>query len=104
MTHLLSRISEACSDFSTQDLQNIKLNKNRLYKHSRLHIHYTTYDVRREQDVINLRSHSDIMLLANNDPSDRTSGHATSSRDIYWYAQVLGIFHIYEQHRMTTNT
>ena len=104
MTHLLSRISEAHSDFSSQDHQNIKLNKNRLYEHSRLHIHYTTYDVRREQDVINLRTHSDIMLLANNDPSDRTGGHTMSSRDIYRYARVLGIFHVYEQHRATTNT
>jgi len=47
-------------------------------------VHYTTYDLRWEYDVINPRTHPDIMVL-----SGETKPHHP-----YWYAHVLGIYHM----------
>jgi hypothetical protein len=47
-------------------------------------VHYTTYDLRREYDAINLRTHPDVMVL---------SGE-TKPTHPYWYARVLGIYHM----------
>ena len=57
----------------------------RLYKHHTVRINYTTYDLRRNQDSINPRTHPDIMLLA---PDAHNEVHP------YWYARVIGVFHV----------
>lgn len=50
-----------------------------------MRIRYTTYDVRRKEDIINPRtSHRDILVLANNEDA---SDHP------FLYARVIGIFH-----------
>ena len=49
-----------------------------------MRVHYTTYDMRREYDTINARTHADIMVL---------SGETAPSHP-YWYARVLGIYHM----------
>jgi hypothetical protein len=49
-----------------------------------MQICYTTYDLRHKYDSINPRTHSDIMVL---------SGESTPSHP-YWYARVLGIYHM----------
>ena len=49
-----------------------------------LRINYTTYDVRRDGDVINPRTYPDIMVK-----SPETGPQAQP----YWYARVIGIFH-----------
>jgi hypothetical protein len=49
-----------------------------------LQVHYTTYDLRREHDTNNPRTHADIMVL---------SGE-TKPQHPYWYASVLGIYHM----------
>jgi hypothetical protein len=56
----------------------------RIYRHKLLRVNYTTYDLRRQQDSINPTSHPDIMLLSP-DPND---DHP------YWYARVIGVFHV----------
>jgi hypothetical protein len=59
----------------------------RIYKHGLLRINYTTYDVRRSQDVVNAStSHRDVMLLAADVDAQR-SPHP------FRYARVLGIYH-----------
>jgi hypothetical protein len=71
------------------DHNSIFFKSDRMYQHQLLRINYTTYDVRRDQDVINPRtSRCDIMLLANNDNADSDTGHP------FWYARVLGIYHV----------
>jgi hypothetical protein len=52
-----------------------------------LRVNYTTYDLRRDQDSINPRTHADIMVAAHEDESDEVP-HP------YWYARVIGIFHV----------
>ncbi|KAH6884040.1 hypothetical protein BKA70DRAFT_1446082 [Coprinopsis sp. MPI-PUGE-AT-0042] len=52
-------------------------------------VKYTTYDVRREADIICLKAEPNVMVLA-----DKTEEHSlASSPPLYRYAQVLGIFH-----------
>lgn len=57
---------------------------NKIFSVGTLRINYTTYDVRREQDTINPRTHPFVMVK-----SDETAKNAHS----FWYAQVLGVFH-----------
>ena len=59
-----------------------------MYKHEVLRINYTTYDLRRAQDSINLHTSPYIMTLGHEDEEGNTAWHP------YWYAQVLGIFHV----------
>ncbi|RDB22902.1 hypothetical protein Hypma_009822 [Hypsizygus marmoreus] len=69
-----------------RDSESLFFRSDRLYKHRTLRINYTTYDVRRGQDVINPRtSHRDIMVLAD------TESNAESER--FLYARILGIYH-----------
>lgn len=49
-----------------------------------MQVHYTTYNIRQEYDTINPRTHGDIMVL---------SGETTPNHP-YWYAHVLGIYHM----------
>lgn len=49
-----------------------------------MQVHFTTYDLRREYDTVNPRTHGNVMVL---------SGE-TNPSDPYWYAQVLGIYHM----------
>jgi hypothetical protein len=58
---------------------------NTMYSHKTLSVNYTTYDLRREQDTINPSTHADIMLL---------SQETDANRHPYWYARVIGIFHV----------
>jgi len=108
--HLLPRVlSTLCSEDSNRTPEDCDPNwvlfkADRLYRHNLLRINYTTYDVRRSQDVINaLTPHCNIMIL-NND-SDTHIDHP------YRYARVLGIYHVnviylgpgtqgYKSHRM----
>ena len=52
-----------------------------------MRVNYTTYDMRRDQDTINPRTHADVMVL---NPGDEES---EDERHPYWYARVCGIFH-----------
>ncbi|KZP03728.1 hypothetical protein FIBSPDRAFT_904798 [Athelia psychrophila] len=58
----------------------------RIYQHQILHVNYTSYNVRRLQDIINARSsHNNIMVLSNSD--DDTSPH-------FRYGRLLGTYHV----------
>jgi hypothetical protein len=60
-----------------------------MYKHHLARFNYTTYDVRRAQDVINPgTSHRDIILLGNNDDPETCTDHH------FLYARVLGVYHV----------
>lgn len=87
--HLLSRLlgKEFDGDeeqYSQEELGNLQIVGNKLYSHKVLRVNYTTYDVRRDQDSMNPRTHSDVMVCSRETES---GGHP------YWYACVLGIFH-----------
>jgi hypothetical protein len=80
----LSAISTPCADDNS-----LLFKGDRIYRHNLGRFNYTTYDVRRSQDVINPgTTHRDIMVLASNPDSDSESNHR------FLYARVLGIYHV----------
>jgi hypothetical protein len=86
--HLLGRMVDTPEGgFTDQDRRKLlQVHNNRLYCHQTLRINFTTYDCRRDQDTINPRTHSDVIVLADED-EDAENTHP------YWYARVIGIFH-----------
>lgn len=74
---------------STEELNNIIFQHDRIYEHATSAFNYTTYNIRRDQDTIHSgRDRCNIMLASHEDLSDDgTPPHP------YWYARVLGIFH-----------
>lgn len=68
---------------NSADICSVRIRQDRLYSHQTLRVNYTTYDMRRDQDSINPRTHPDIMMY-----SPDSNGHP------FLYARVLGIFHV----------
>lgn len=63
--------------------------RNRIYFHKVIRFNYTTYDLRRDQDTVNPRTHADVIVLSDEDGKE--DPHP------YWYARVVGIFHVFVQ-------
>jgi hypothetical protein len=90
--HLLARLRGRAFegdefDFSDEDRNTISFVYNRIYRHKVMRINYTTYDMRRSQDSVNIQTHSDVMVIAHEDDNDNANAHP------YWYARVIAIFH-----------
>jgi hypothetical protein len=88
--HILSRLLNLDYDgdevpFSDADRNTVRIIDNRVYSSKVLRVNYTTYDLRRDQDSMNPRTHCDVMVM-----SRETGPNAHP----YWYARVLGVFHI----------
>ncbi|KAJ8592017.1 hypothetical protein M405DRAFT_734033, partial [Rhizopogon salebrosus TDB-379] len=82
---LATEVTPACSDSEGR----ILIKADRMYRHNLMRLNYTTYDVRRAQDVVNpSTSHCNIMLLADSDDP------AAGEQHPYLYARVLGIYHV----------
>ena len=84
--------------YSEVDQDDIQFVNNRLYQHKTLCINYTTYDLRRQQDSLNPRTHPDIMLLSHEEPNEEIDAHP------YWYARVVRIFHVNIIHKGPKST
>lgn len=70
--------------FTDEERNSLIIPNNTIYSVQTMQIHYTTYDMRRVYDTINSRTHADVMVL---------SGETSPSHP-YWYARVLGIYHV----------
>ena len=68
-----------------EDCDRVCIVGNRMFSVKTLRINYTTYDVHRDQDTINPRTHPFVVV---------NTGETTKNAHPYWYAQVLGIFHV----------
>ncbi|THU94749.1 hypothetical protein K435DRAFT_612598, partial [Dendrothele bispora CBS 962.96] len=64
------------------DFEALTFENNRIYRHKVVRINHTTYDLRRDQDSINPRTHADIMALA-----------PPGSIHPLIYGRVIGVFH-----------
>ncbi|KAI0081503.1 hypothetical protein K474DRAFT_1635827, partial [Panus rudis PR-1116 ss-1] len=95
--HLLARLdgekvyadldTELSAALASEDVQKISIRNDCIYSHQLMQVNYTTYDLRREQDVIHVGTdRCDILMLADRDDSN-------SDTHPYWYARVLGIYH-----------
>ncbi|KIO20707.1 hypothetical protein M407DRAFT_29645 [Tulasnella calospora MUT 4182] len=103
LDHILARLAGGHYEgkdtrFSEADRNSIMIRNNRLFNHSFLRVNYTTYDLRREQDIINLTNKRDILLLADEDEQDGVIPHP------FWYARVLGILHAEVKDRRVRNS
>ncbi|KAL6307654.1 hypothetical protein BKA93DRAFT_48405 [Sparassis latifolia] len=74
-------------DFSDTERASMRIINDRLYRHKVLHVNYTSYDMRCNQDSINPRTHADVMVLAHDDGD-------SEDKPLYWYARVIGIYHV----------
>nr|GAT45241.1 predicted protein [Mycena chlorophos] len=88
LRHLLLRLrdpetAEDSSLVSDTERREVIIRNDRIYEHKVFRVNYTTYDVRRAQDSLNPRYHSDIMLPA-------PEGDSTHP---FRYAQIIGIYH-----------
>ncbi|KDN41261.1 hypothetical protein RSAG8_07530, partial [Rhizoctonia solani AG-8 WAC10335] len=96
-SHLLARLEggryEDEVTRSSSELVKIQFQHDRIYAHQTLKIHYTTYDMRRNQDTIN-SSTSKCFILVASDAS--TCSDMGANR--FWYAKVLGIYHANVSH------
>ncbi|KAF9045036.1 hypothetical protein BJ165DRAFT_1346288, partial [Panaeolus papilionaceus] len=108
--HLLSHFSETTTvqNFTETELNSLRIQNNVIYGHSTARINYTTYDMRRDFDTINPRSHPFIMTVSpesvgRNTTLSSASGLPHTSASVFWYAAVLGIFHADVQ-RIGTNS
>ena len=54
-----------------------------------MQVNYTTYDMRREQDSLNLHTHTNIIFLSQEKEPDAYP---------YWYAHIIGIYHTLVRH------
>ncbi|KAG9081914.1 hypothetical protein FRC07_014380 [Ceratobasidium sp. 392] len=84
--HLLSRLSPTTNP---TEIGKIMFQGDRMYSHATLRLNYTSYDVRRQQDVVRPTSsgHSGQFIMLPADPDDDTASHP------FLYAKVLGIYH-----------
>ncbi|KAF4611550.1 hypothetical protein D9613_004494 [Agrocybe pediades] len=91
--HLLSRLlgntfSGDEEVYTDDDRDEVHIVNNQIYRHKVIRVNYTTYDLRREQDSVNPRTHPDIMTPSHDDNEEGSEYHP------YWYARVVGIFHV----------
>ena len=92
--HLLARLLGFAYDgdeqnFTDEQREAVQISQNHIYEHGVLRVNYTSYDVRRAQDSINPQTHSDVMVLSHDDDTG-----PNGILHPYWYARVLGIFHM----------
>lgn len=87
--HLLHRLKNLDFDrdqklFSDEEQNTVRILGDKFYSAKVLRVNYTTYDLRRDQDNMNPRTHCDVMVLSSETKPD---SHP------FWYARVLGVFH-----------
>ncbi|KAJ3002922.1 hypothetical protein NUW54_g5587 [Trametes sanguinea] len=93
--HIWCRLTGGTSNSLSEDmLDHLEIRGDRLYRHRTARFYYTTYNMQRGQDTINPRTHADVMLLSEGSDSD-----VDSDSSPYWYARVVGIFHLHARFR-----
>lgn len=81
--HVLSRVLVQDEEPTRDDIFNTDIDKSgRISTHKTLRVHYTTYDLQRGSDVVNIRTRPDIMVIS---PEDDHS-HP------YQYGRLIDIF------------
>lgn len=92
--HLLARVLDKQQDtdplsFTSKDRSLLYIRNNRLELRHSMNVYFTTYDLRRGKDRVNMRGRSHVMALS------QDGDHP------YIYAQVLGIYRVYVLHGPT---
>jgi hypothetical protein len=92
--HILSRLLGRGfdgdeSEYTDKEHSLVRIIGDCIYSSKVLRVNYTTYDVCRDQDSMNPRTHCDVMVLS---PEAGVNAHT------YWYARILGVFHAKVMH------
>lgn len=78
------------TDYPSCDRAQVRIIGGRMFDHKTMQVNYTTYDMRREYDIINPNKHANVMMVSPDfDPESGTSASGHPFR----YAHVLGIYH-----------
>ncbi|KAF8074608.1 hypothetical protein FPV67DRAFT_1559334 [Lyophyllum atratum] len=94
--HLLPRIRSllGLDPSDTGDWKRVIFHRDRMFLHKTMRVHFTTYDIRRADDVIHPRTKQSNILVLN----PEFSPSLLDTRDInghpFWYGTVLGIYHV----------
>jgi hypothetical protein len=80
-------------EYTDHNRNDVVIVDNRLHIHKTLRINYTSYDLRRQQDIINSTSKPDVMVLSCEEGEDVHP---------FWYARVVKIFHLLVYHSKST--
>lgn len=111
--HIFQRMKDLLGveipDKSSSSFSPVLFKNDRMYEHRIIRFNYTTYDIRRAQDVVNPgTTHSNIMVLN----QDREENKKTNKPlHCFHYGKVIGIYHVnavyngpgmvnYHSHRM----
>ena len=88
VNHTLPGLDNDFNALSNASIDQVLFKGGRIYQHNILCVNYTTYDVRRNQDVLNPNSdHCDIMMLF------APEGMEEGMQHHFCYARVVGIYH-----------
>jgi len=71
--------------FTDIELSQVIIKDNLIFTHATAAFNYTTYDIRRDQDTVNINSGRQDVMLPSFEEENQTHP--------YWYARVLGIYH-----------
>ncbi|KAF5319789.1 hypothetical protein D9611_012833 [Ephemerocybe angulata] len=71
-------------DFTDEERNTVRIQGGRIYEVKTCQVNYTTYDNRRDYDVINPKTHPDIMVLSQEDNKETSP---------FWYARVIKVYH-----------
>lgn len=88
--HRTDRITIVCLTLIVTDPSQVRIAGGRIFEHKTMQVNYTSYDIRREYDIINPKKHADIMTVSTD--FDPATGSAESGHP-FCYAHVLGIYH-----------
>lgn len=78
------------SEISSEDRRAFSIKKGCLFQHKKIQLNYTTYDLRRDRDIINPSSiTTDVMVIMMASDDDEKQMEYSP----FWYARVIGVFH-----------
>ncbi|KAG6824136.1 hypothetical protein H0H92_007879 [Tricholoma furcatifolium] len=78
--------------YSVTQRSQVHIVNNKIYRHKRMQIKYTTYDCQRSQDTLNPRTHANAMVLSCEDDDSGLDPFP------YWFCRILSIFHVMGQY------
>ncbi|KAF8599826.1 hypothetical protein BDV93DRAFT_412034, partial [Ceratobasidium sp. AG-I] len=74
-------------DYHDQELDKLYIDRDRMYSHNAIRINYTTYDVLRQQEVLNPKTSKRFIRLPTEYMQDSGPSHP------FLYAKILDIYH-----------
>lgn len=90
--HLLNRILGSAydgdeRDFTPSERNHVIIKNHSIYNHQVIQVNYTTYDIRRAQDFINLTTGNSFFMVLGSENEAHKEPHP------YWYGRIIGIYH-----------